>query len=77
MRRRHRPRIASSARERAPIVHHNGAMRKNRRRRIDDSDSAKNRFWRATIRPEAGEDENFFVAKNRDSESTQPPFGHY
>jgi hypothetical protein len=52
-------------------------MGKKWRRRIGGGDSAKNRFWRAGIRPEAGEDENFFVAKNRDSESAQPPFGHY
>ncbi|MDP2409815.1 MAG: hypothetical protein Q8M26_05975 [Pseudolabrys sp.] len=30
---------------------------------------AKIRFWRAPMRREAGEHENLFVAKNRDSES--------
>jgi hypothetical protein len=30
---------------------------------------AKNRFWRAAMRRKAGEHENFFIAKNRDSES--------
>jgi hypothetical protein len=30
---------------------------------------AKNRIWRASMRREAGEHENFFIAKNRDSES--------
>jgi hypothetical protein len=30
---------------------------------------AKNRFWRTSARREAGEHENFFIAKNRDSES--------
>jgi hypothetical protein len=35
---------------------------------------AKNRFWRARMRREAGEHENFFIAKNRDSESAQRPF---
>jgi hypothetical protein len=35
----------------------------------------KNRFWRATMRREAGNRENFFIAKNRDSESVQRAFG--
>jgi len=36
---------------------------------------AKNRFWRAAMRREAGEHENFFIAKIRDSESAQRAFG--
>jgi hypothetical protein len=36
---------------------------------------AKNRFWRAAMRRKAGEHENFFIAKNRDSESAQRVFG--
>jgi hypothetical protein len=32
---------------------------------------AKNRFWRAPMRREGGGHENFFIAKTRDSESTQ------
>jgi hypothetical protein len=36
---------------------------------------AKNRFWRAPMRRDAGTGENFFIAKNRDSESTQSVFG--
>jgi hypothetical protein len=32
---------------------------------------AKNRFWRAAMRREAGKHENFFIAKNSDSESAQ------
>jgi hypothetical protein len=35
---------------------------------------AKIRFWRAPMRRKAGERENFFIAKNRDSESTQRAF---
>jgi hypothetical protein len=35
---------------------------------------AKNRFWRATLNSEAGEHENFFVAKVCDSESAQRAF---
>jgi hypothetical protein len=35
---------------------------------------AKIRFWRAAMRREAGEHENFFIAKNRDSESAQRAF---
>jgi hypothetical protein len=34
----------------------------------------KNRFWRATMRREAGCRENFFIAKNCDSESAQRAF---
>jgi hypothetical protein len=36
---------------------------------------AKNPFWRAAMRREAGEHENLFIAKNRDSESAQRTFG--
>jgi hypothetical protein len=36
---------------------------------------AKKRFWRAPMRRDAGAGENFFIAKNRDSESTQRVFG--
>ena len=35
---------------------------------------AKSRFWRATMRHEAVDHENFFIAKNRDSESAQRAF---
>jgi hypothetical protein len=35
---------------------------------------AKIWFWRAPMRREAGEHENFFVAKIRDSESVQRAF---
>src|SRR5580704_6690466 len=38
---------------------------------------AKNRFWRAPMRREAGEHENFFIAKNRDSESAKRVFGRH
>jgi hypothetical protein len=37
----------------------------------------KNRFWRVPMRREAGEHENFFIAKNRDSESAQRAFDRY
>jgi hypothetical protein len=36
---------------------------------------AKNLFWRAAMRREAGEHENLFIAKNCDSESAQRAFG--
>jgi hypothetical protein len=36
----------------------------------------KNRFWRAVMRRKAGHCKNFFVAKNRDSESVRPAFDH-
>jgi len=36
---------------------------------------AKNRFWRTAMRREAVDHENFFIAKNRDSESAQQAFG--
>ena len=35
---------------------------------------AKSRFWRAAMRREAVDHENFFIAKNRDSESAQRAF---
>jgi hypothetical protein len=35
---------------------------------------AENRFWRAAMRREAGGHENFFIAKNRDSESVLRAF---
>jgi hypothetical protein len=38
---------------------------------------SKNRFWRAPIGREAAQRKNFFIAKNRDSESARPPFSHY
>jgi hypothetical protein len=38
---------------------------------------AKNWFWRAAMRREAGQHENFFIAKNRDSESAQRAFSRY
>jgi hypothetical protein len=38
---------------------------------------AKNRFWRAPMRRDAGDRENFFIAKNGDSESTQRAFGRH
>jgi hypothetical protein len=40
-----------------------------------DAIRAKIRFWRATMRREAGEHENFFVAKVCDSESAQRAIG--
>jgi hypothetical protein len=36
----------------------------------------KNRFWRAAMRRKARRRKNFFIAKNRDSESAQPAFRH-
>jgi hypothetical protein len=38
---------------------------------------ARNWFWRAAMRPEAGGHENFFIAKIRDSESVQRTFGRH
>jgi len=48
-------------------------MPANQRRAI----RAKIRFWRAPMRREAGEHENFFIAKNRDSESALRAFGRH
>jgi hypothetical protein len=53
-------------------MHH--TMRKKNRRESAAAIRAKNGIWRATMRREAGEHENFFIAKNRDSESTQQAF---
>jgi hypothetical protein len=38
---------------------------------------AKIRFWRVTMRRKAGGHENFFIAKNGDSESTHRAFRGY
>jgi hypothetical protein len=38
---------------------------------------SKNRLWRATMSCEAGEHENFFIAKIRDSESAQRVFERF
>jgi hypothetical protein len=38
---------------------------------------AKNWFWRAAMSPEAGEHENFFIAKNRDSGSAKRAFNRH
>jgi hypothetical protein len=38
---------------------------------------AKSRFWRAAMRREAVERENFFIAKNCDSESAQRDFNRH
>jgi hypothetical protein len=47
------------------------AVLANQRRAI----RAEIRFWRAPMRREAGGHENFFIAKNRDSESARRAFG--
>jgi hypothetical protein len=64
-------------RARAPIVHHErpGIARcENRGRESAGAIRAKNWFWRAPMTREAAERENFFIAKKRDSESTQRTF---
>jgi len=38
---------------------------------------AKNRFWRARRDAKPASMKNFFLAKNRDSESTQRAFGRH
>jgi hypothetical protein len=54
-----------------------GASRESRNRNANQLHAirAKNRFWRAAMRREAGEHENFLIAKNCDSESAQSAFG--
>jgi hypothetical protein len=48
-----------------------GASRESRNRNANQRRAirAKNRFWRATMRREPDERENFLIAKNCDSES--------
>jgi hypothetical protein len=48
---------------------------RNRARESAAAIRAKNRFWRAQMRRDGGDSENFFIAKNGDSESTQRVFG--
>jgi hypothetical protein len=50
---------------------------KDRARESAAAIRAKNRFWRAPMRRDAGDSENFFIAKNCDSESTQRAFGRH
>jgi hypothetical protein len=38
---------------------------------------AEKRFWRAPMRRDAGERENFLIAKNCDSESARRAFEHH
>src|SRR6478735_10454080 len=50
------------------------AVRGKCRRESGQAIRAKNRIWRVPLRHEAGEHENFFIAKSRDSESAQRAF---
>jgi hypothetical protein len=62
---------------RAPIVHHKCRCVARTENRVSESAvaiRAKNWFWRAAMRREAQQHENFFIAKNRDSESAQRAF---
>jgi hypothetical protein len=61
---------------RAPIVHHKLTVHRETKspRESGAAIRAKIRFWRATMRREAVDDENFFIAKIRDSESVQRAF---
>jgi hypothetical protein len=54
-----------------------GAKTKSRSPNQPHAIRSKNRFWRAAMRREAGGHENFFIAKNRDSESAQRTFGRH
>jgi hypothetical protein len=74
-RRRHHQRIASGARMHQSFTI-SGAIGKNGVAESVVAIRAKNRFWRAPISRKAGKRKNFFIAKNRDSESAQPPFSH-
>jgi hypothetical protein len=65
---------------REPIVHHKRRCTRDTKKmqlRISAAIRAKNRIWRAALRREAGGHENFFVAKNRDSESVQRTFDRH
>jgi hypothetical protein len=53
------------------------AKKRKRSRESEAAFRAKNRFWRATMRREAGGHKNFFIAKYRDSESTQHAFSRH
>jgi len=50
---------------------------RNRVRESAAAIRAKNRFWRAPMRRDGGNRENFFIAKNGDSESTERAFGRH
>jgi hypothetical protein len=72
---------APSAHAHAPIVHHkSGDASSDAKTAAPESAAAilaKNRFWRAALSREPGWGENFFIAKSRDSESTQSPFNRH
>jgi hypothetical protein len=63
----------------APIVPSRGvdASRGAQNRECESAAAirSKNRFWRAAMRRQAPGNENFFIAKNHDSESAQRGFG--
>jgi hypothetical protein len=62
-------------RARAPLVHRLAMHRGTKSPRESGAAiRAKSRFWRAAMRREAVDHENFFIAKNRDSESAQRAF---
>jgi hypothetical protein len=65
-----RTQVCSDRRSRAAMHRTN----QNRAANQPHAIRAKNRFWRAAMRREAGNHENFFIAKNRDSESAQRAF---
>jgi hypothetical protein len=69
------PRSASRATEAARVhqlIHHNAIMcARHQATNQPQSIRAKNPFWRAATRRKVDDDENFFIAKNHDSESVR------
>jgi hypothetical protein len=68
--------VTSRAREHASIVQIGDDASREGKPRPESAAAipAKNLFWRAPMRRKAGEHENFFIAKNCDSESARRAF---
>jgi len=75
-RRQHRRRVDADANVHQSFTISGDASRDTKNHGCESAEAilAKIRFWRAAMRREAGSHENFFIAKNRDSESTQRAF---
>jgi hypothetical protein len=71
--------VTSRAREHVSIVQTGDDHRAEEKPHPESAAAipAKNRFWRAAMRRKAGEHENFFIAKNCDSESARRAFDRY
>jgi hypothetical protein len=75
-RRQHRRRVDADANVHQSFTISGDASRDTKNHGCESAAAilAKIRFWRAAMRRKGGSHENFFIAKNRDSESAQRTF---